>query len=403
MGNYYLLIVIWCIVLSSFTVFTPLKMRRVREKRKDTLQILLYVSCIVILAADVCSVIFMGHTGRAVTYIVKVTNYVEYIARYAYFAIFALFLQNAACREGGKIQLGTLLSITNSCLGIGWITLSQISARFYYFDENNFFNYNNQYATIQASFLAASCLLFFTLLENRNECCKRVFWYFFGYLSVLTGVMAADFFLPMWEMQNLTIFFSTQLIFLNDMFTVSDKYMAQLEENAMLQYRATHDMMTGLWNKKSGLQQMEQCLAQMKDSDTAALLFVDIDDFKKINDTYGHENGDYWIENVAALLKNIWEEKGIVSRYGGDEFIIFSETGRKLETLEQKVQLFQKQLAEKALTREQTVHCSIGVCWIEGRAESLSNCIQCADETLYKVKEKGKNSYFIYRMGETHL
>ena len=94
-----------------------------------------------------------------------------------------------------------------------------------------------------------------------------------------------------------------------------------------------YDLMTDVWNKAGGIEQIEKCLSNMLDIDTAIIGFIDIDDFKAVNDTYGHETGDFWIVQVAETLKDISGNDDIVCRYGGDEFIIFLKDVHNTEEL----------------------------------------------------------------------
>lgn len=84
------------------------------------------------------------------------------------------------------------------------------------------------------------------------------------------------------------------------MIQVSDQWLDAKRELLISEYRASHDIMTGLWNKTSGVDQVINCLENMSESDMAVLGFMDIDNFKSVNDTYGHETGVFWIREVAT-------------------------------------------------------------------------------------------------------
>ena len=161
------------------------------------------------------------------------------------------------------------------------------------------------------------------------------------------------------------------------------------------EYRASHDIMTGLWNKTSGRDKVRNCLENMSESDVAALGFVDIDNFKSVNDTYGHEIGDFWICEIAAALQKICDSSDIACRYGGDEYILFLKNVRDRDELTACIEGFRKKVVDKAAEREQDVHCSIGLYQVKGAGNKLAECIIIADSLLYQAKDKGKDTYII--------
>lgn len=157
-----------------------------------------------------------------------------------------------------------------------------------------------------------------------------------------------DYVVDTWYLQNLTIFFSSMIIFIDNMTQVSDQWLEAKKELLISEYRASHDVMTGLWNKTSGLGQIGDCLKDMSEGDVAVLGFVDIDNFKSVNDTYGHENGDFWIREIAAALQEICEPSGIVCRYGGDEYILFLRNAEERDELTARIERFRKRVHDRA-------------------------------------------------------
>lgn len=100
----------------------------------------------------------------------------------------------------------------------------------------------------------------------------------------------------------------------------------------------------------------------MDSHDEAMLMFVDIDDFKTINDTYGHTVGDFWIREVASQLRHIYRHDDIICRYGGDEFIALIRNTASEQVLETTLGMFFQQLTRASEQHGQDVHCSVGVC-----------------------------------------
>ena len=193
---------------------------------------------------------------------------------------------------------------------------------------------------------------------------------------------------------------------------VSDQWLDTKKNLLISEYRANHDMMTGLWNKTSGMDQVRNCLENMSESDVAVLGFVDIDNFKFVNDTYGHENGDFWIREIATALQEMCGSSDIACRYGGDEFIIVIESCARYE-LENIAKDIYARIAEAdgfrsqikkylnhdvEFNEEKNITCSIGISYERNvTSESqITELIKKADDLMYTVKtgEKGHYAFF---------
>lgn len=164
------------------------------------------------------------------------------------------------------------------------------------------------------------------------------------------------------------------IISVDHMMQVSDQWLNAKRELLISEYRASHDIMTGLWNKTSGVDQIRNCLGNMSEGDMAALGFLYIDNFKSVNDTYGHETGDFWIREVAAALQEMCGPSDIACRYGGDEYIFFLQNIEDRDELTARIEGFRKKIHDNAEEKGQDVHCSIG---------------------LYQAKKNGKDTYVI--------
>ena len=215
------------------------------------------------------------------------------------------------------------------------------------------------------------------------------------YACILTATAFLDYVIDTWYLQNLAIFFSSMIIFIDNMTQVSDQWLDAKKELLISEYRASHDAMTGLWNKTSGMDRIRDCFKDMTEGDRAVLGFVDIDNFKSVNDTYGHENGDFWICEIAAALQEMCEPADIACRYGGDEYILFLKNIEAGDELSARIESFRKRVHDKVAERKQEVHCSIGFCQIKGGGRDLSECIAIADKLLYQAKKNGKDTYII--------
>ena len=124
-------------------------------------------------------------------------------------------------------------------------------------------------------------------------------------------------------------------------------------------------------------------------------MIIDIDDFKHINDTYGHIFGDQVIRRVAEIMQVLVGQRGVIGRFGGDEYVILLE---KVETREQLKTLLKTIAKEFALAFDPKTHvtASIGVSEYPVDGSEYEELMRKADKALYLAKEKGKNRHIIY-------
>jgi diguanylate cyclase (GGDEF)-like protein len=170
-----------------------------------------------------------------------------------------------------------------------------------------------------------------------------------------------------------------------------------------LAFLATHDALTGLPNRTLILDRVEQMLVRSRRSQTpVAALFVDLDNFKSINDTLGHGIGDELLRAVAARLDGVVRDIDALGRLGGDEFVIVAEgmsldsgpemiAERLLDALKQPFEL------EGAEQSRLTVTASIGIA--AGDRVSAEELLRDADIAMYRAKWDGKNRYVVFESG----
>ncbi len=167
----------------------------------------------------------------------------------------------------------------------------------------------------------------------------------------------------------------------------------QLELIGTLQDLATRDFLTGLPNRRSFLENSQRQLAHPSDRRDVAVAMVDIDHFKHINDSLGHEAGDQAIRAVAGILQSHTRPQDISARFGGEEFCLLvnglddAASAAHFEQLRQAVQSLRLQFGDKTLAM--TV--SIGVCRMPSRPGNLHQLITEADRQLYLAKAGGRN------------
>lgn len=171
------------------------------------------------------------------------------------------------------------------------------------------------------------------------------------------------------------------------------------EAEARIQHLAHHDALTGLPNRLLMSDRIDQALRRAsRENEKFALLFIDLDRFKNINDTLGHDVGDGLLIQVAERCHRVVRESDTVSRQGGDEFVILLNDLKSpqdarhialklIEVLGQPYQLDQHELAVTA---------SIGIAMYPGDGDTPSALMRCADAAMYRAKAEGRNRAEFY-------
>lgn len=161
-------------------------------------------------------------------------------------------------------------------------------------------------------------------------------------------------------------------------------------EKETLLAKATMDSGTGLYNKDATRLMIEDCI-KCDQNYVDALLLVDIDDFKEINDGRGHVAGDKVLLDMAETMKALFRTTDIIGRIGGDEFIIFVRTVPNQTFLTEKID----SLCRKMLERDD-VTISIGVSQYPKDGDDFVSLYHCADLAMYEAKENGKGSFVFF-------
>lgn len=166
---------------------------------------------------------------------------------------------------------------------------------------------------------------------------------------------------------------------------------------AKLRQKAEMDQMTGLFNKSSMQAAVEECLAFSGVGACHAMLMVDTDNFKSVNDTFGHQYGDKIIIFVADSIRKIFRDSDFVGRMGGDEFMVFmrNTTRNITEARAQKLnEAIRCDLCENGV--KVSISCSIGIAFYDSDGDTYEKLYKSADSALYVAKENGKNQYVVY-------
>ncbi|MCR4691436.1 MAG: sensor domain-containing diguanylate cyclase [Lachnospiraceae bacterium] len=185
-------------------------------------------------------------------------------------------------------------------------------------------------------------------------------------------------------------------------FLIANLYLRSQRENEMLNKLSIHDPLTGALNRRAFEFAAEQRLTRGPD---AALIFFDIDFFKQVNDRFGHDAGDKLLVAFSQALQKNFAETGILSRFGGDEFVVLAD----LESKDALSAILAKAKEDvHAITIDDsktdstgfTISFSAGAACFPQDAGDLNGLKQCADAALYKVKESTRDDYKWFEAGK---
>ena len=181
---------------------------------------------------------------------------------------------------------------------------------------------------------------------------------------------------------------------------------ARRQAEALLRYQANHDALTGLYNRREFEARLEQALGSaLQEGRTHALGYIDLDQFKIVNDTCGHIAGDELLKQVGLLLKDCVREADILARLGGDEFGMLLENcdmtqasriaGEMLDSFRE----FRFNWMDKTFD----IGASVGLVSINADSRSAAELMSCADVACYMAKDMGRNRIHEYRIEDADL
>ena len=178
------------------------------------------------------------------------------------------------------------------------------------------------------------------------------------------------------------------------------------EQKETLNYQANHDTLTGLPNRALFNDRIEQGIKKSKRNNTKlALFFIDLDHFKKINDSMGHNVGDEVLEVVARRLNETIRKEDTLARLGGDEFTVIMESLHQVEDVSLLAQKILKVLDKPIVIEENKLHLSgsIGISFYPEDGDNTHDLLKKADVAMYKAKDMDRNNFQFYSSEMTEL
>lgn len=166
---------------------------------------------------------------------------------------------------------------------------------------------------------------------------------------------------------------------------------------------AHNDLLTGIFNKKTFEKKVEEILKQNHSLKKKAVILLDLDNFKGVNDTLGHAYGDKVLAGVGDILKRVFHADDYLGRLGGDEFCVYLNIsdfcqGNYRKHIEEKCAELCRAFANNYTgeSGNYKISASIGVAIFPDNGDSFGELYKCADKALYASKHKGKDTYTIY-------
>jgi len=208
---------------------------------------------------------------------------------------------------------------------------------------------------------------------------------------------------PVWTEGNVTVVHDPEREKVSQIMMVSREITHRKERENDLLYLAYHDTLTQLPNRRYLLKEFPKLLAEAQETTNClAMLYIDGDDFKDVNDHYGHDTGDDFIRKFGQVLVNSVRSHDLVIRIGGDEFIVIL-TGLTRDNEKRKAQMMHiiqriREELKKGWIIENNYFAptaSIGVAYYPDHGKNLDELLDLADQALYKAKEFGKNKLYI--------
>lgn len=376
------------------------------------------IACMLLLGADALSWYFLNNPGETAYYMVRLGNFSVFCINYIFMSLFTTYMWLTVSNHNHRKPAALYAVYALSASGILLLIITQFTGLFYYFDDHNRYHRGNYYLLAQAIAVLGISICLFMLISYRKNLNRTIFlammsFFVLPVLATIYQALAYGF-----SLQCLAAVISTQIMFIMDTVEINLRFHSQQADYRKARYEAEHDGMTGLLNKEAGWKRMHEYFNRMGSRDEALLMFIDIDDFKTINDTYGHTAGDFWIREVASQLRHIYRQDDIICRYGGDEFLALIRNTASEQVLETTLGIFFQQLARTSEQHGQDVRCSVGVCRIAasrirrntgisrntdgGNGEDtrggvdFDQCVKQADLALYETKRSNKGRFTVY-------
>ncbi len=175
----------------------------------------------------------------------------------------------------------------------------------------------------------------------------------------------------------------------------------EIRATEILRQKAESDYLTGLFNREGLVNRIEAHLSSADPDEICAFYALDLDDFKVLNDTYGHNEGDLFLQMIAGQLVNMFRKDDLIGRMGGDEFIVFLKKCPSREFVVKKAEEINRKISEIKMDKHgYSGSVSVGVAIAPFDGTNFQDLYLASDKALYASKQKGKNISSLYNVAE---
>lgn len=160
-----------------------------------------------------------------------------------------------------------------------------------------------------------------------------------------------------------------------------------------LVHAAEYDEMTGIFNRAYTMRNIEEIL-ERRSCERHALFAIDVDNFKALNDSFGHQAGDQFLISLARCLKTCFQDRDIIGRMGGDEFFVLMKNISSELSVTEKAETLLRMSRDICIPyAEQNISLSVGIAIFPENGTDLEQLYASADKALYKAKNEGKDQF----------
>ncbi|KEO82280.1 sensor domain-containing diguanylate cyclase [Tumebacillus flagellatus] len=248
---------------------------------------------------------------------------------------------------------------------------------------------------------AFACTLFFTRGRSVAQLWLIVA-VFAMWLDVTLTLFSGSRYSIGWYVARLNTLLSASIVLLGLIHEITALYVKVARQDQRIKHQAYHDALTNLPNRTLFSERLQSSLQLAAERDEkVAVLFIDLDGFKLINDTYGHDMGDLLLVEVAKRLSSCVRAHDTVARMGGDEFTVILPHTKRLEDAEMVSERILNLLREPIRLQDHHLHISssIGLSFYPDDGTDTLSLMKNADIAMYKAKESGKNQSFRFQGG----
>lgn len=177
---------------------------------------------------------------------------------------------------------------------------------------------------------------------------------------------------------------------------VYDELAAKEEKIRQLAFR---DQLTGLPNRAALYSEVEKVISGLSDTEKCAMLYLDLDNFKYINDSFSHSVGDMLLVEIGRRIRDAFSDNELVARFEGDEFVVFIKKINSVDELNKKVETAMNVFTESFYVMRNHFHvsASCGICIYPDHANSIEQMMKSSDVAMYHAKKEGKNIHIMFR------